>query len=60
MAQLADDHMKTVGAQIDGRDDRAVVGFGNRVVQTVNDCPQPQVVCAFGFRMMNCAPDKSS
>ena len=40
---------------------RLALTFARRGLDhTVNDWPQPQVVAAFGFRMMNCAPCKSS
>ena len=62
-----DHHVKTVGAQIyRGKDvgndttpaHLAVVSGGAR--QAENEDPHPQVVLAFGFRMTNCAPCRSS
>ena len=64
-------HVETVGAEIDrGKDLRGFdggCGFGigqdhrpSVSAYTENEEPQPQVVVAFGLRMMNCAPDKSS
>ncbi len=80
MAQLADDHVKTVGTEVDSSDDlffftgRRIPGATlfaggtycpGRIVDsllgyTENEDPQPQVVWAFGLRMMNCAPCRSS
>jgi hypothetical protein len=64
-------HVETVGAEIDrGKDLRGIDhgrGFGigqhhgpSVSAYTENEEPHPHVVVAFGLRMMNCAPDKSS
>ena len=61
-----DDHVKTVGAQIDRGDDvRDFAGHGGQQqllerAHIENDEPQPQVVAALGLRMTNCAPSMSS
>ena len=80
VSQLADDHVKTVGAEVNRSDDLFhIAGCRNPgatlfacgsycpgrnvdslLCYTENDEPQPQVVWAFGLRMMNCAPCRSS
>jgi hypothetical protein len=69
VAAASHHHVKTVGAEIDGRDDirLAVRRHPGGVsvsplgpAQTSNDDPQPQVVEAFGLRITNCAPLRSS
>ena len=39
---------------------KAAVAPVVRPRQTENDEPQPQVVCAFGFLITNCAPSRPS
>ena len=61
-----DDHVETIGAQIDRGDDvRDFAGHGGQQqllekAHVENDEPQPQVVAALGLRMTNCAPSMSS
>ena len=61
-----DDHVETVGAQVDRGDDvRDFAGHGGQLrlldrAHIENDEPQPQVVAALGLRMTNCAPSMSS
>jgi hypothetical protein len=57
-----DDHVKAVRAEIHRREDvrHPVRHDGGSVRQVEKDEPQPQVVCAFGLRITNCAPSRSS
>ena len=57
-----DDHVKAVRAEVDRREDvgHPVRHGGGSARQAENDEPQPQVVCAFGLRITNCAPSRSS
>ena len=60
-----DHHVEAVGTEIDGGE---YVGDGLRSAsrhvserrQAENEDPQPQVVCAFGLRITNCAPSSPS
>ncbi len=59
-----DDHVKAVGAEIDGGKDvgnhAAAAHLSVQHSYAENEDPQPQVVFAFGLRMTNWAPCRSS
>ena len=59
-----DDHVKAVRTEVDGREhirhDATAAHLDRRHSQAENEDPQPQVVLAFGLRMTNWAPCKSS
>ena len=57
-----DDHVKAVGAEVNRREDvrHPVRHGGESTRQVENDEPHPQVVWAFGLRITNCAPSRSS
>ena len=60
-----DHHVKTVGTEIDrgkyvGDGLRSASRHVKELGQAENEEPQPQVVCAFGLRITNCAPSRPS
>ncbi len=57
-----DDHVKAVRAEIHRREDvrHPVRHDGGSAHQVEKDEPHPQVVWAFGLRITNCAPSRSS
>ncbi len=54
------DHVEAVGSEIDRGQDIGNLACATLRGQTENDEPQPQVVVAFGLRITNCAPSRSS
>ena len=56
-----DHHVEAVGPEVDSREDVGQrVGRLGQPAQAEKEEPQPQVVVAFGLRITNCAPSRSS
>ena len=57
-----DDHVKAVRAEVYRREDvrHPMRHGGDSAHQVEKDEPHPQVVWAFGLRITNCAPSRSS
>ena len=57
---LTEDVIPTLRQLHDNAHDDDHDGDHGKDTDDENDDPQPQVVAAFGLRMMNCAPSRSS